>query len=88
MDKHLYPGDVLPVDPEIKINFKSDYVKYFRAGYRVGVKKLDKSKLKGMQVLITGNVPVAVGLSSSAAFTVCSSLATLHANGGDKGPYI
>lgn len=41
-----------------------------------------------MQVLIGGNVPVAAGLSSSAAFTVCSALVSLHANGGDQSPYV
>ena len=38
-----------------------------------------------MEVLIGGNVPIAAGLSSSAAFTVSSALASIHANGGDKG---
>ena len=38
-----------------------------------------------MEVLIGGNVPIAAGLSSSAAFTVSSALASIHANGGDQG---
>lgn len=33
-------------------------------------------------------MPLAAGLSSSAAFTVCSALVSLHANGGDRGPYV
>lgn len=41
-----------------------------------------------MQCLVGGNVPLAAGLSSSAAFTVCSALVSLHANGGDRGPYV
>ena len=83
-----YPGQILPVDPEAKVEFKGNYLKYFRAGYRAGVKRLDPSKLRGMQVVIGGNVPKAAGLSSSAAFTVCSALSSLHANGGDQGPYV
>jgi galactokinase len=78
----------MPVDPEIKVEFINNYLRYFRAGYRAGVKTLNSAALKGMQLLVAGNVPVAAGLSSSAAFTVCSALVGLHANGGDKGPYV
>ena len=83
-----YPSQDLPVDPQAKVEFKGNYLKYFRAGYRAGVKHLDSSKLKGLHVVIGGNVPKAAGLSSSAAFTVCSALTSLHANEGDKGPYV
>jgi galactokinase len=78
----------MPVHPEHKVEFKANHLKYFRAGYRAGVKGLEPEQLKGMQVLIGGNVPVAAGLSSSAAFTVCSALVALHANGADQGPYV
>lgn len=40
-------------------------------------------ELKGMQIMISGNIPTAAGLSSSSAFCVCSALASLHANSGD-----
>lgn len=83
-----YPSQVLPVDPAQKVEFKGNHLKYFRAGYRAGVKHLDSKKLKGLQVVVGGNVPLAAGLSSSAAFTVCSALSSLHANGGDQGAYI
>ena len=82
-----YPSQILPVDPGLKVEFEGNHLKYFRAGYRAGVKHLDRTKLKGLQVVIGGNVPLAAGLSSSAAFTVCSALTSLHANGGDQGPY-
>lgn len=78
----------MPVDPEVKVEFVNNYLKYFRAGYRAGVKTLDPATLKGMQILVGGNVPLAAGLSSSAAFTVCSALVGLHANGGDTKPYV
>ena len=78
---------MLPTDPEAKFEYKGNYLKYFRAGYRAGVKHLNFKDLKGLQVVVSGNVPKAAGLSSSAAFTVCSALASLHANKGDQGPY-
>jgi galactokinase len=34
-----------------------------------------------MKILIESLVPPAAGVSSSSAFTVCSALATAHANG-------
>lgn len=34
-----------------------------------------------MKILIDSHVPVAAGLSSSSAFTVCVALVALHANG-------
>lgn len=41
MQPDLYPNQVMPVQPEIKIEFKANHLKYFRAGYRAGVKGLN-----------------------------------------------
>jgi|JI6StandDraft_1071083.scaffolds.fasta_scaffold1060282_1 galactokinase len=50
-------------------------------GYRAGVESVtDKDKLVGMQMLVTGNVPLGSGLSSSAAMIVSSALASYYAN--------
>lgn len=40
----------------------------------------DKDKLVGMQMMVTGNVPLGSGLSSSAAMIVSSALASYYAN--------
>lgn len=36
----LYPPATLPVHPEAEVQFVNNYVKYFRAGYRAGVRGL------------------------------------------------
>lgn len=71
---------MIPVDPQQNVEFINNYVKYFRAGYRAGVKHLETGTLTGAEVLIEGNVPLAAGVSSSSALCVCSALAALHAN--------
>jgi galactokinase len=90
MDSNTFPshkfefangGPLLPIDAS-----KSDWVNYFRCGLRVAQEFLraedrDKTHLIGMKILIDGNVPTGSGLSSSAAFVVCSTLAVLIANG-------
>ncbi|CAN6614339.1 protein Gal3p [Trichomonascus vanleenenianus] len=63
---------------------KSDWINYFKCGHVVGSAFLKSKGLpvtKGIKVLIDGNVPTGSGLSSSAAFVVCSTLVTLLANG-------
>jgi galactokinase len=79
VDDSAYPSQVLPADPQLKPHFLNNYLKYFRAGYRAGVHGLTQ-QLNGMQVMISGNIPIAAGLSSSSALCVCSALASLHAN--------
>lgn len=63
----------------------SDWVNYMKCGILVGDEYLRKHYKNyhgpnGMKVVIDGNVPAGGGLSSSAAFVVCSTLATLLAN--------
>jgi galactokinase len=88
VNKDIYPSQTFPVDPEVKVDYINNYLKYFRAGYRAGVKGMAAETLKGMDVVISGNVPVAAGLSSSSALCVCSALAALQANSGDDAPFI
>ena len=39
---------------------------------------------RGFKILIDSHVPPAAGVSSSSAFTVCSAVVTMHANGLHK----
>lgn len=78
------PKDGSPIQIDAS---KSDWVNYWRCGLVVGQEFLQSKQLnstKGIKVLIDGNVPTGSGLSSSAAFVVCSTLCTLLANGYDK----
>jgi N-acetylgalactosamine kinase len=84
---HTYPSQLFKVDPTAKMEFVNNYHKYFRAGYRAGVRGLPLEQLKGLEVMISGNVPIAAGLSSSSALCVCAALAALYANGGIQGDY-
>ena len=45
------------------------------------IKALLKEKPKGFKILIDSCVPIAAGLSSSAAFSVAIAILTAHANG-------
>lgn len=80
----LYPPTTLPVHPDAEVQFVNNYVKYFRAGYRAGVRGLPVETLAGLDILIEGNVPLAAGVSSSSALCVCSALAAFHANQGSS----
>ena len=58
---------------------------YFICGYKaiLSVNETLKglvAKPKGMQIYIDSRVPIAVGLSSSAAITVAAAITTLFAN--------
>ena len=80
VDSTTYPSTVIPVDPNQSVEFVNNYVKYFRAGYRAGVREIPAESLVGLDVVIEGNVPLAAGVSSSSALCVCSALAAVHAN--------
>ena len=47
---------------------------------------MPSESLKGLDVMISGNIPTAAGLSSSSALCVCAALAAFQANGGKEGP--
>lgn len=61
------------------------WINYFICGYKAILNcnaELQQlvQKPKGLQIYIDSRVPIAVGLSSSAAITVCAALVTMHAN--------
>ena len=60
------------------IEFINPYLKYLWAGYRAAVE--DTNTLVGIKVLVSGNVPIAAGLSSSSSLVVCSGIMSLFAN--------
>jgi len=45
------------------------------------ITKFLTTKPKGLKILIDSSVPIAAGVSSSSAFTVCIAILTAHANG-------
>jgi N-acetylgalactosamine kinase len=53
--------------------------RYVVAGYRAGVGVGGGSR--GVRALVSGNVPIAAGVSSSSALTVCTSVMASFANG-------
>lgn len=79
-------------DPDAPVNVDAhDWSNYFQCGYKgafEAARELRRAAAAGaearpvrLQVLMTGNVPRAAGLSSSSAFVVASALATATANG-------
>lgn len=89
IDSVQFHSASLPVSPSYLPTSDKSYFNYFLAGYRsvLAPLNLNENDLKGLNVLITGNVPIAAGLSSSAAMVVCSAALTLYAyNLQDKIP--
>ena len=79
---------VIPHDGDIEIDDKiHEWSNYFKAGAKGALELLRKHGVDGqfkpvsMDVMVHGTVPSGGGLSSSAAFTCASALATLAANG-------
>lgn len=88
MDGDNFPATAfdLPDDDNVTIDqSKHSWVNYFKCGLIVGNEYLrqtgHKPRLVGMKILVDGNVPTGSGLSSSAAFVVCATLAVLKGNG-------
>lgn len=74
------PRKFVEIDPKV-----SDWSNYFKCGVVVAQEYLTNqagsastlTRMRPMDVLVTGNVPTGSGLSSSAAFVVCVTLAVL-----------
>ncbi len=64
-----------------------NWINYFLCGYKSVMvhneefRSYLKGPPKGLKIYIDSKVPIAAGLSSSSAFTVCSSIMASHANG-------
>jgi N-acetylgalactosamine kinase len=60
-----------------------DWSQYVRAAVLRLQKRFPTSKLRGMDLVVMGNIPIAAGLSSSSALVVASAEATVATNGLD-----
>ena len=93
VDGDLFPLSVFSTDPHQKFvevsaestaaNPHATWVRYFQCGYKAIMLNQASSfeKPRGMRIMIDSTVPIAAGLSSSSAFTVCAAITTMHANG-------
>ena len=80
----IFPSETFSNDPHQKFSEIHKYSNYFLAGYKAALIDSGITEFQGLKILISGNVPLAAGLSSSSALTVCSTLLTLVANGLQK----
>lgn len=84
IDKDQFDAIKISTVPHQKFREEIHWSHYFLCGYKA-ITTLWKEQAvknpKGMKILIESLVPPAAGVSSSSAFTVCSALATAHANG-------
>lgn len=79
----------IPAEGDLKINPEEhEWSNYFKSGLRGALELLQKKGVKpkkaGMEILADGAIPVGAGLSSSAAFTCASALASLLVLGDGK----
>lgn len=80
-DVQDYPdfiGHVKDLDIIDQSNLK--WFHYIFCGYKAIQEMYDLEESVGMNLFVTGNIPMGAGLSSSSALVVCSALAFLHAN--------
>lgn len=63
-----------------------DWAQYAMAAVLRLQKKFSHTKLRGMDIVVTGNVPMAAGLSSSSSLVVATAEATITANRLDTFP--
>ena len=86
IDEVQFEKSTIANDPFQKLKDTAHWLNYFLCGYKAVLSlddELRKSveKPKGLKIFIDSIVPPAAGLSSSSAFTVCSALVAMHANG-------
>jgi galactokinase len=74
----IYPTQILSLNLSTKPEFKNNYIKFVWAGVQAASDGLESLPI-GMKWMITGNVPVSAGLSSSSALVVVSGIATTRA---------
>jgi galactokinase len=73
-------GEKISNDPEQKFFDGNKWINYFLSGYKAlmlhneNFTKLLSGPPKGLKIFIDSNVPIAAGLSSSSALTVCTSI--------------
>ncbi|MDR3548598.1 MAG: galactokinase family protein [Candidatus Pacebacteria bacterium] len=81
--ENLYRHLKFPVTKELKLvdTPEDKWINYFLAAFQHIVKKLSPTLDRGFQTLIYSSVPVESGLSSSAAFSVASTLVPLMVYG-------
>ena len=65
-----FPGMVIQKIPFKTISRKEGWIKYLKAVLLTLQKRIDFSDFSGLDVYVTGNIPVGAGLSSSAALEV------------------
>jgi N-acetylgalactosamine kinase len=71
---------------EIARNAGGDWSQYFKAAVLRLQKKFPHLRLRGMDIVVTGNIPQAAGLSSSSSLVVGTAEATIATNGLDLIP--
>ena len=71
-------GHVKDLDIIDQSNLK--WFHYIFCGYKAIQEMYDLEESVGMNLFVTGNIPMGAGLSSSSALVVYSALAFLHAN--------
>ncbi|KAM3136293.1 hypothetical protein pb186bvf_011592 [Paramecium bursaria] len=76
LDKDKFPTQILGLE-EQQPQFVNNYIKFIWAGYQAGFQGIKQ----GFKALVSGNVPLESGLSSSAALTVASAKLTLQVQG-------
>ena len=88
IDMALFPEEILETEPRQKMRETAWWINYFLAGYKSVMWSPEiEEEIKngfeptGLKVFIDSNVPMEAGVSSSSAFTVCTAILSLHANG-------
>ena len=84
IDNEQFPSRKIPMDPYTLIDKeRHDWSQYFQCGYKgawllTGDEQEENLTGAPMNVLVSGNIPLASGLSSSSAFVVASTIASIY----------